>query len=151
MHGYLFPMPIAVGPFPHPSYDTTAGEFLSFSSSSSFPKGSGKDLGCVSVLWFSCCKFTWPRPLESSFTNQCCLFCCPRHTLRGSPTFSLLQPGCAGVGCASSHVVLSTYSCEQGRRINPFLSHLLTLWEELEPDDANPARVLTVPEPGFPG
>ncbi|KAF2981513.1 hypothetical protein EK904_002887 [Melospiza melodia maxima] len=25
MHGYLFPMPIAVGPFPHPSYDTTAG------------------------------------------------------------------------------------------------------------------------------
>ncbi|OWK51550.1 Transmembrane protein 182 [Lonchura striata] len=24
MHGYLFPMPIAVGPFPHPSYDTTA-------------------------------------------------------------------------------------------------------------------------------
>ncbi|NWZ10483.1 TM182 protein, partial [Agelaius phoeniceus] len=33
MHGYLFPMPIAVGPFPHPSYDTTAGEFLSFSPS----------------------------------------------------------------------------------------------------------------------
>ncbi|NWR66140.1 TM182 protein, partial [Bucorvus abyssinicus] len=24
MHGYLFPMPIALGPFPHPSYDTTA-------------------------------------------------------------------------------------------------------------------------------
>ncbi|NWQ94553.1 TM182 protein, partial [Burhinus bistriatus] len=24
MHGYLFPMPIAPGPFPHPSYDTTA-------------------------------------------------------------------------------------------------------------------------------
>ncbi|NXI71586.1 TM182 protein, partial [Anseranas semipalmata] len=23
-HGYLFPMPIALGPFPHPSYDTTA-------------------------------------------------------------------------------------------------------------------------------
>ncbi|KFW06930.1 Transmembrane protein 182, partial [Fulmarus glacialis] len=25
MHGYLFPMPVALGPFPHPSYDTTAG------------------------------------------------------------------------------------------------------------------------------
>uniref|UniRef100_A0A8C9EXP5 Transmembrane protein 182 n=1 Tax=Pavo cristatus TaxID=9049 RepID=A0A8C9EXP5_PAVCR len=24
MHGYLFPMPIVLGPFPHPSYDTTA-------------------------------------------------------------------------------------------------------------------------------
>ncbi|XP_010128487.1 PREDICTED: transmembrane protein 182-like, partial [Chlamydotis macqueenii] len=24
MHGYLFPMPIALGPFPHPSDDTTA-------------------------------------------------------------------------------------------------------------------------------
>ncbi|XP_074456848.1 transmembrane protein 182-like isoform X3 [Larus michahellis] len=24
MHGYLFPLPIAPGPFPHPSYDTTA-------------------------------------------------------------------------------------------------------------------------------
>uniref|UniRef100_A0A674I6D7 Uncharacterized protein n=1 Tax=Terrapene triunguis TaxID=2587831 RepID=A0A674I6D7_9SAUR len=24
MHGYLFPMPIALGPFPHPSYDATA-------------------------------------------------------------------------------------------------------------------------------
>ncbi|NWQ75045.1 TM182 protein, partial [Columbina picui] len=24
MHGYLFPLPIALGPFPHPSYDTTA-------------------------------------------------------------------------------------------------------------------------------
>ncbi|KFP66423.1 Transmembrane protein 182, partial [Cariama cristata] len=24
MHGYLFPMPITLGPFPHPSYDTTA-------------------------------------------------------------------------------------------------------------------------------
>ncbi|NXD37481.1 TM182 protein, partial [Copsychus sechellarum] len=48
MHGYLFPMPIAVGPFPHPSYDTTAGEFLSFSPSSSFSQGLGRDLGCVS-------------------------------------------------------------------------------------------------------
>ncbi|XP_052669853.1 transmembrane protein 182-like isoform X2 [Harpia harpyja] len=27
MHGYLFPMPIALGPFPHPSYDTTAGRW----------------------------------------------------------------------------------------------------------------------------
>lgn len=24
--GYLFPMPIAVGPFPHPSFDATTGE-----------------------------------------------------------------------------------------------------------------------------
>nr|XP_060612528.1 transmembrane protein 182-like [Anolis sagrei ordinatus] len=24
MHGYLFPMPIALGPYPHPSYDATA-------------------------------------------------------------------------------------------------------------------------------
>uniref|UniRef100_A0A8B9DC59 Transmembrane protein 182 n=1 Tax=Anser cygnoides TaxID=8845 RepID=A0A8B9DC59_ANSCY len=24
MHGYLFPMPVTLGPFPHPSYDTTA-------------------------------------------------------------------------------------------------------------------------------
>ncbi|KAH0630962.1 hypothetical protein JD844_004376 [Phrynosoma platyrhinos] len=29
MHGYLFPMPIALGPYPHPSYDATAGKFNS--------------------------------------------------------------------------------------------------------------------------
>lgn len=68
MHGYLFPMPIAVGPFPHPSYDTTAGEFLSFSLSRSFPKGSGRDLGCVSLLWFSCCKSTRPS-MAKTFGN----------------------------------------------------------------------------------
>lgn len=54
----------------------------------------------------------WPRPLESSFANQSCLVGCPKHKLRCSPTFSLLQPSRAGMGSAPSRWVLSTYSYE---------------------------------------
>lgn len=145
MHGYLFPMPIAVGPFPHPSYDTTAGEFLSFSPSSSFSKDSGRDLGCVSVLCFFCCKCTWPRPLESSFTNQSCLVGCPKHTLRGSATFSLLQPSCAGMGCAQ-HLLLWARQEDKST-----LSHLFTHWDKLEPHNPSPGQCWLSPRIWFPG
>uniref|UniRef100_A0A8C2WBZ4 Transmembrane protein 182 n=1 Tax=Cyclopterus lumpus TaxID=8103 RepID=A0A8C2WBZ4_CYCLU len=30
IHGYLFPLPVALGPVPHPSYDATAGMFRGF-------------------------------------------------------------------------------------------------------------------------
>lgn len=114
-------MPIALGPFPHPSYDTTAGGFLNSSPSSSFPKRPGRELRCVSVLRFSHSKCMWPSMTKTfgKLLHQMVLLnCLPQvmSTLRCSPMSSLLQSQpCLATSRAPSRWVLSTYTHEQGR------------------------------------
>lgn len=154
MHGYLFPMPIALGPFPHPSYDTTAGEFLSFSPSSSFSKESGRGLGCVSVLWFSCCKCTWPSMAKTSgklLFKPVLLGWLPQaHIEMLSHVFSPpAQPcwdGLCSLPLGAQHLLLWVRQEDKST-----LSHLLTHWEELEPEDPNPVQCWLGPRVWFPG
>lgn len=96
MHGYLFPMPIAPGPFPHPSYDTTAGEFLSCSPSSSFPSDQAEIYDackCCGSPIVNACGQAWPRLSESSFTKWPCLVDCPEPCARRDVLPHLLSSG----------------------------------------------------------